>query len=68
MPDYRLTFNGDMVGRINVPDEFAKALCDVMLSGGRFERSAALEKTDNKPRLVEFVLSPMPLPETPEVK
>lgn len=67
MPDYRLAFNGDMAGRINVPDGFAKALCETMLSGGRFELSAAFEKTDDTPRLVEFVLSPTPLSEPPEV-
>jgi hypothetical protein len=66
MPDYRLTFNGDMVGRLNVTDSFAQALAGTMLSGGRFELSAAFEKDANSPRLVEFVLSPMPPPEPPE--
>lgn len=56
MPDYRLTFNGDMVGRLNVTDSFAQALAGTMLSGGRFELSAAFEKDANSPRLVEFVL------------
>ena len=66
MPDYRLTFRGKMVGRVNVPDEFAQALASTMLSGGRVELSAAFEKTDNSPRLVEFALSPIPL-SPPEV-
>jgi hypothetical protein len=60
MPDYRLTFNGDMVGRLNVTDAFAQALAGTILSGGRIELSAAFEKTDNSPRLVEFGLSPIP--------
>lgn len=67
MSDYRVTFSGEIIGRIDVPDEVAKTLCNAMVSGGRFELSAAFEKNDAKPRLVEFVLSPMVMPKAQEV-
>lgn len=66
MPDYRLTFNGDMVGRLSVPDALAQSIANAILSGCRFELSAGFEKSANSPQLAEFVISLTPLSRKPK--
>ena len=70
MPDFVLTFNGEPVGRVTLASwEFVDSISGAMLDGQRLELSGGFVKhPDKQPTLVELVLSPLAIPEPPEVK